>query len=285
LTLPKGFLFSQSNLQDYVDCQRRFQLRYILHLSWPAVEAEPVIDYERMMNRGSQFHKAVHQHLIGVPGTQIEPSMINDEVMDQWWRNYQNSIKDGILAIIYQDGNKHFEEMTLSTPLGDYRLLAKFDLLISKSDGRWIILDWKTSQNHPKRKWLADRLQTHVYPYVLASAAAATLSGYQVDPDQIEMIYWFTNQPEQPERFSYNLSAYEADAKYLDNMISTISRKSEDIFPLTPDVKRCLFCTYRSLCDRGVKPGALKNMEEWQESEPASQDVSIDYDQVGEIEF
>jgi CRISPR/Cas system-associated exonuclease Cas4 (RecB family) len=284
LTLPKGFLFSQSNLQDYVDCQRRFQLRHMLHLSWPAVEAEPIIDNERMMNQGSQFHKSVHQHLIGVPGTRIESSMTNDEVMLQWWRNYQNSIKDGILELIDQDGNKHFEEITLTMPVRDYRLVAKFDLLILKSDGSWVILDWKTSKNHPKRKWLADRLQTHVYPYVLAHAGGEINAGHQVDPDQIELIYWFTNQPEQPEPFKYSLSAYKADAEYLEGLMSAISQKSEDIFPLTPDVRRCLFCTYRSLCNRGVKPGSLMNMEEWQESEPSAENVSIDVDQV-EIEF
>ena len=32
---------SQSSLQDYVDCARRFQLRYLDRLSYPAIESEP----------------------------------------------------------------------------------------------------------------------------------------------------------------------------------------------------------------------------------------------------
>ena len=39
--LPDDFHFSQGSLQDYVDCQRRFQLRYLMKLAWPAVDAEP----------------------------------------------------------------------------------------------------------------------------------------------------------------------------------------------------------------------------------------------------
>ena len=43
--LPADFHFSQGSLQDYVDCPRRFQLRYMMKLAWPAVEAEPAVEY------------------------------------------------------------------------------------------------------------------------------------------------------------------------------------------------------------------------------------------------
>jgi len=42
---------------------------------------------------------------------------------------------------------------------------------------------------------------------------------------------------------------------------------------------------YRSLCDRGEKPGEIHQLEEWQESCPSSEEVSLDYEQIGEIEF
>ena len=37
-TLPAQFAFSQSSLQDYADCPRRFQLRYLDKLIYPAIE-------------------------------------------------------------------------------------------------------------------------------------------------------------------------------------------------------------------------------------------------------
>ncbi|HEX9091024.1 MAG TPA: PD-(D/E)XK nuclease family protein [Anaerolineales bacterium] len=285
MTLPKGFLFSQSSLQDYVDCQRRFQLRYLDHLAWPAVEAEPFLDYERLVDQGSRFHKIVRQHLIGVPEQQIERSLGGDELMQHWWNNYLSSVKDGVLQMIFTPGYKRYEEITLSTPIDEYRLVAKYDLLILTPDGKMIILDWKTSQKRSRRVWLEDRLQTRVYQFVVSHSASSLIGGDALDPDQIEMIYWFTNYPEQPERFSYSQKAYLEDSKYLADLISLINRKSEKIFPLTPDVRRCLFCIYRSLCNRGVKPGELPHLEDWQEAEPSSGDVSIDYDQINEIEF
>ncbi|MFZ0531861.1 MAG: PD-(D/E)XK nuclease family protein [Anaerolineales bacterium] len=284
MTLPKDFLFSQSSLQDYVDCQRRFQLRHIHHLSWPAVEAEPYIENERMIDQGARFHKIVRQYLIGVPEAQIAQTNNGDEVMELDWINFLHSVKDGNLEIILEQGNQHLEEITLSVPLGEFRLIAKYDLLIIRPDSKLIILDWKTSQNHPKRKWLADRLQTHVYPYVLTGASPGLTGGYPLDPAQIEMIYWFTNQPDQPEAFPYNSLNYQEDSRYLSNLITTIAQKIEPIFPLTPDVKRCLFCTYRSLCNRGVKPGDLQHMNEWLEPE-SPEEVTIDFDQIGEIGF
>jgi hypothetical protein len=283
MTLPEGFLFSQSNLQDYVDCQRRFQLKHMLHQAWPAVEVEPYLENERLMDQGARFHKIVHQHLIGVPESQISQSISGDDVMQIWWSNYLSSIKDGLLGMIGGQGNTLFEEITLSIPIGEFRLIAKYDLLIIQAGSKLLILDWKTSQNHPKRRWLVDRLQTHIYPFVLTGAASGFLGGKPPNPDQIEMIYWFTNQPQQPERFSYNGSNHQEDARYLGELIANINSKSESIFPLTLDVKRCLFCTYRSLCNRGVKPGDLQHLDEWIEPE-SPDEVNLDFDQIGEIE-
>ncbi len=66
--LDPYFSFSQSSLQDYVDCPRRFQLRYIEHLAWPAIETEPLLENERRLREGQQlFHRMVQQHLIGLP--------------------------------------------------------------------------------------------------------------------------------------------------------------------------------------------------------------------------
>ncbi|MGC1378508.1 MAG: PD-(D/E)XK nuclease family protein, partial [Anaerolineales bacterium] len=59
--IQNPFTFSQSSLQDYVDCARRFQLRYIEHLQWPAVETAPVLENERRQLEGQQFHRMAQQ--------------------------------------------------------------------------------------------------------------------------------------------------------------------------------------------------------------------------------
>ena len=284
MTLPEGFLFSQSSLQDYVDCQRRFQLRYMLHQAWPAVEAEPYLENERLMDQGAQFHKIIRQHLAGVRTAKIQASLTGEELIEQWWKNYWHAVKEGQLRFISEPGNTHYEEISLSVPVGKFRLVAKYDLLVIYPDGRLMILDWKTSRTRPKHTWLANRLQTHVYPYVLAGAAKALIGGKIPDPAQIEMIYWFANHPEQPEHFTYNPTRYREDKRYLMGLITTIDHKTEQIFPLTPDIRRCMYCTYRSLCNRGVSAGDLQHLEEWQELD-SSGEIDLDFDQIGEMEF
>jgi hypothetical protein len=64
--IPLSFTFSQFSLQDYYDCPRRFQLRYIEQLKWPAVETEPVLENERHQQEGQLFHRMVQQHQIGL---------------------------------------------------------------------------------------------------------------------------------------------------------------------------------------------------------------------------
>jgi CRISPR/Cas system-associated exonuclease Cas4 (RecB family) len=284
MTLPNGFLFSQSNLQDFDDCQRRFQLRHLIQLAWPAIEAEPALENEQIMDQGARFHRIVRQHLLGVPEQQISLSIGDDELMCTWWDTYLHATKEGSLSFIFQEGNQRFPEISLSTALGEYRLIAKYDLLVLHPEGKLTIIDWKTSQTHPKRKWLADRMQTHVYSYLLTQAASSLNKGRQIDPDHIEMIYWFTTQPDQLDRFPYNNSANKADIDYLLSMVKIIKEKKEPDFPLTQDIKRCLFCTYRSLCNRGVEPGNVNVMEQWQEADEPYE-LTFDYDQIGEIEY
>jgi CRISPR/Cas system-associated exonuclease Cas4 (RecB family) len=283
MTLPEGFLFSQSNLQDYADCQRRFQLRYLLHQAWPAVEAEPYLENERRIDQGARFHKIVRQFLIGLPEDQIKRSITHDEIMNSWWNNFIKAYREGNLTLLKDKANQHLEEMTLSVPVGEFRLIAKYDLLIFQPDGRVVIFDWKTSQNHPKRRWLAERMQTHVYPFVLVGAAQSLLE-VEIDPKYIEMVYWFANQPDQLERFAYDDNSYREDGRLLSNLISTIAQKTEPVFPLTPDIKRCLYCTYRSLCNRGVTAGDLQHLEGEPEVD-LDEEITIDFDQIGEIEF
>ena len=75
MSLPKNFQFSQSSLQDFETCPRRFQLRYLRQLSWPAIESEPIQEAERLAQLGTDFHRLVHQHLVGIDEETLETSL------------------------------------------------------------------------------------------------------------------------------------------------------------------------------------------------------------------
>jgi CRISPR/Cas system-associated exonuclease Cas4 (RecB family) len=276
MTLAPDFHFSQGNLQDYVDCPRRFQLRYMLCLPWPAVEAEPALENERYLQQGAAYHHLVHQYLVGVPPEQLTRS-VTDQDLSRWWKNY-------LQAAPVDSFKSRYPEIVLSAPLNEDRLIAKYDVIAVDPGKRAAIVDWKTSRRRPSRDWLAKRIQTRVYPYLVVRAGSFLNDGKPFEPEQVNMIYWFPNFPEQSEEFLYNRAQYEADGDYLISLIEEIKGLADQDFPLTAQERRCRYCLYRSLCRQGDKAGLLDEAEE----EPellGDFEFALDFEQIAEIEY
>ncbi len=81
MPLPDTFQFSQSSLQDYVDCPRRFQLRHILMQPWPALLTEDSHRFDHHVQRGRDFHRLAHQYALG-----IAPKAWPQQSMTRCWR-------------------------------------------------------------------------------------------------------------------------------------------------------------------------------------------------------
>jgi CRISPR/Cas system-associated exonuclease Cas4 (RecB family) len=265
---------SQSSLQDYVDCAQRFKLRYLDRLSYPAVETEPTLENEKHQQEGEYFHRLVQQHLIGIPAEQIA-RFANTPNLRRWWENFQNAK----VLLGLKDLTGLYPESTLSAPLGKYRLLAKYDL-IALPDGKALIYDWKTYRKRPRNEWLAARMQTRVYRALLVSAGAHLNGGKPFEPEQIEMIYWFADFPEEPAHFPYTTAQFKRDWDTLVKLSEEVASASS--YPLTEDRQKCAFCTYRSYCERGVRAGDIEQAEAEMEAEEL---FDVNFEQIGEIAF
>ena len=171
---------SQSSLQDYIDCARRFKLRYLDRLSYPAVETEPTLENEKHLQEGEYFHRLVQQHLIGIPADHIA-RLANTPNLQRWWENFQSFSRANLTNF-----TACLPEVTLSAPLGNYRLLAKYDLIAIEND-KALIYDWKTYRKRPRSEWLSARMQTRVYRALLVKAGAHLNNGKPFEPEQIEM--------------------------------------------------------------------------------------------------
>jgi hypothetical protein len=276
MAVPADFSFSQHSLQDYTDCPRRFSLRYLEHLAWPAIEAEPVTEHERLMRVGSAFHLMVHQHLLGVPLERLTP-MASDPGLGLFWENYRQSLPGNV------SGNR-FPEATLALPFAGYSLTAKYDLVVVSDQGKATIFDWKTADRLPKREWLASRLQTRVYRFVLLNAGHVLNGGKGFAAEDIEFVYWYAGFPDQPFRFAYNAKLAAEDDDLLSGRVAEIAAGGRGDFPMTADVRQCRFCVYRSYCERGEAAGDVGDLEDLAEAGQTSP-VDLDFDQVAEIEF
>jgi hypothetical protein len=123
MSLPKNFQFSQGSLQDYADCPRRFQLKYIEQLVWPAVEAEPALENEHYLQQGAAFHRLAQQHLIGVSAEKLTPIAEQDANLARWWENFLASLKN-LEGLGNLPGLGLYPEFSLSAPIGEFRIVG-----------------------------------------------------------------------------------------------------------------------------------------------------------------
>jgi RecB family exonuclease len=273
--LEHNFQFSQASLQDYEECPRRFQLRYILRLAWPAVETEPVEEQEKRMRLGVDFHTMVQRHLSSIPIDVLERNQL-DEDLSMWWLNYK-------VFKPYDLSGKKYVEVVLSAPTAGFRLVAKFDLIIADPGKQLTIIDWKTSQSLPRKITLMQRMQSSVYPYVCALAGNHLFEGKSLLPNDIQMIYWFPAFPDAPVRFQYSDERFDADHKKITKIIQEIASTQDGDFRLTTDLNRCTFCRYRTYCDRGEKAGAVDSYDALMMDDDVDND--FDFEHIAEIEF
>jgi hypothetical protein len=251
-------------------------------IAWPAVEAEPILENEQHLQQGALFHLMVQQHLLGVPAERLT-AMARDEDLARWWQNYVDASPAALEG-------EHYPELALSAPLGAdglRRLVAKYDLVVVTPDKHALVFDWKTARQRSPSIRLARRLQTRVYPYLLVQAGADLNGGQAFEPGQIEMIYWFADFPDRPERIVYSAGQNAEDGGYLAGLVEQIATLSlgDGIFPLTEVEERCRFCVYRSLCERGVAAGRADEID-YDEVEPeGAVEVELDFEQIAEIEY
>lgn len=286
--LPPTFAFSQSSLQAFEDCPRRFWLAYVQQLPWPAVEAAPVQEHELLMRLGAAFHLLIERTEIGLDSDLFASGL--EPPLSEWYEAYQRH-RPGDLSDDYIE-----VEQVLSIPVSigeqSYRLAAKYDLIAAAEDGSVVIVDWKTTRKRTDPNTLRQRLQTLVYPYVLVEASAKLPFG-PVKPEQVEMLYWFVGAPQQPVRFRYDSAQHAAAEARLHGLLANIlAGKSEQDFPKVADTpisrKRfCSYCVYRSRCNRGVSAGDLTDLDDAEEFFVIDLEAALEFtlEDVDELAF
>ncbi|HEY9076530.1 MAG TPA: PD-(D/E)XK nuclease family protein [Anaerolineaceae bacterium] len=265
---------SQGSLQDFNDCPRRFELRYLRRLAWPAIQAEPIQEFERLMARGERFHRLVQQALNNVPldDLSLVARSDGDPHLEDWWNAWVKTFSSLL-------DKEKMVETYLGIPFEGMRLAGIFDLVLFDKDNV-IIYDWKTTQKRPHHHWLENRMQSRVYPWLVTSARLQRHD--LIPPDKLQMIYWFAAFPQQPHILQYSAEKQQEDENILRQTVQRIRNTPPDGFEPTSDIKTCRFCVYRSYCERGITAGSIADMEEEAET-PAA--VVLDLEQIPEIQF
>lgn len=233
---------SRLRLETFLRCQRRFQLRYVVNLPWPAPPDEP----ERVVwqQRGELFHQLVAQYYLGTPVDLVDESVLPDEVRG-WWRAFLSrppAAADSELKLV---------ETTLTVPFAGWQLLGRFDLLVKNNDTIHLF-DWKTGFPRPEAA-LANDWQTRLYMALLWLGHKA-IGIDQLPADKLTMSYWYARRPEEAVTFCFERAWHERNVAELESIISQITTRSgeekEKVWPLTEDLQECAACGYRNYCGR-----------------------------------
>ncbi len=103
--------------------------------------------------------------------------------------------------------------LTLSSPIGNHHLVAKYDL-VAVQDNKALIYDWKTYVKRP-RGMDVGTLATRVYRALLVQAGEHLNSGKPFEPEQVEMIYWYADFPSEPTSFKSDANQFNAMGRRL----------------------------------------------------------------------
>jgi hypothetical protein len=263
-TMRSPLLLDQTALATFEVCPRRFQLRYLEHLPWPA---SPLDRQQSLaVERGRRFHRLLERHFLGLP---VDKEAIDDDVVRDWWQRFTNSnlgIPDG----------KRWPEHRLTIPAGDTFLNGRFDLLVlGEEDGKPFarIFDWKTS--HPQSAAdLQSTWQTRLYLALVAESGRALFpEGPSLTPDRISLTYWYPREAEQPRVLSYSEAEHQKNWFAIQELVATIqglaaatgALDSKEAWPLTADWNHCRTCPYQAYCGR-LEAGTVGSFNAEEES-------------------
>jgi hypothetical protein len=273
------FRFSAQSLQTYQDCPRRFYLRYIQKLDWPAVESIPYLAFEEYRQKGELFHSYTNQYFKGIAPQDIEKQIKVDN-LKQWWSSFLEFIRK-------QTFSHTSSEVLFQSSLGNHILVAKFDLLAMHPDGKFTIFDWKTTsgKNRPGREKLSKKMQTKLYPYIFGSIGITFDKREVIPPTKVKLEYWFPQFPDGSEAFPYSTNQMQNDEVTLLKLMDEIGMNEMDDFVETTDEEPCRFCVYRSYCGRGTQAGNILLEKQDADLDLGLGDVDYDFENIEEIAY
>lgn len=241
-------------LDSFRICQRRFQLRYLEAVPWPAMSLEP--EAEKARNLGNRFHQMLNRHFLGLPvtaGEAIEPEL------DRWWKlflEWEPTLPDG----------SRYPEFTLTIPVGEHFVVGRLDLLII-AEGQARIFDWKTGARPRSLKQLWGDLQTHLYLTIVVEGAEVI--GESLNPDDVSLTYWYSGDRPKTVNLRYDATKHRHfwyEIQEVVSQIDTMMSQKKD-WSLTSDHSRCGRCPYQIICNR--QAGAL-DLSDWDAKETDS---------------
>ncbi|MCL4870724.1 MAG: PD-(D/E)XK nuclease family protein [Anaerolineae bacterium] len=255
-------LLSRYKLAAFLACQRRFQLRYEQGVPWPVAPQPPT--QAEALAQGEQFHRLLERYFLGLT---VDAAALPSPLR-QWWQTWQTHTPP-------LPPGRRLPEFRLTVPVGQHLLLGRFDLLIL-TDETVMIYDWKTERRPRAAATLHQDWQTRLYLAIVAEGIMGIQPSSQpITPEQIQLCYWFVEEPQASVTFRYSQAEHDQNWAELNAIVARLDSQLSDPnpWPLTDDLNECGRCAYQLLCAR---PQPLLNLDNWYEETESDLDLSLE---------
>lgn len=262
MPLDENFFFSQHALNIFKMCPIRFQKRYIEGLYWNSSQLE-----DRGVERGRNFHILADRYFSDVP--------LNMEFFEEYGE--LNDWIDALEEYVPQTSKgEYYPEYHIKIADCGMKLQAKYDLIYIDEHGKITIYDWKTQRSPMNYRDIANSIQTRVYRYVMAYGGHR-LKGEDLVPEDIVMKYWQPKFPNRAIELSYSREQFEADRRFLEDLLDTIERFDYESYDKSNSAKYCQRCEFNYFCNTDKVEYSSIFLEE---------DIELDdWDDIEDIHF
>ncbi len=228
-------IFSRARLVDFLTCPRRFELRYLRRLVWPAAPLDEKTAVS--LQQGQQFHNLLERRFLHLPINIGDHS----PTIRSWYNIFQQN------KTMLPNG-EYLPELTLTVPIGNHFLTGRFDLLVQKND-HLHLFDWKTGRPRNLAALHAD-WQTRLYLAMIVESGQA-ITPAPITPENVSMTYWYVNEPNSPHHIRYDAAWHERNWAEIEEIVVDINgRLTTNIWEKTTDSEECRNCPYQIYCSQ-----------------------------------
>ncbi len=232
--------FSQTQIQDYMLCPRRYFLSHIQKITWPEPLSPSFQKIEESNRQGKAFHLFLNRLIQGVSYKELV-SQVYETELNLWLKNFKkyNPLPENA---------KIFSEVELSAIYKEILWIGYIDAA-AFLPGKIQIYDWKTSRNIGDPNVLVKSPQTRLYCF-LSMLNHENYKNYcgSITPDQIEMIYWYARFPSNPIHLPYSPELFEKDLIYFKDMAEKLCHENRTDYPQTIQRNNCHVCRFQTYC-------------------------------------
>jgi len=232
----KNFLYTQSSIVTFMQCPLKFRYRYFDGLYGSDDET-----LKGSFEKGNKFHLLAERYFKEID---TDVNYIKEKELKELFEKLKEKYP-------IEANCRYFSEYEIRENAEKIRLMARYDLIILKPNGRVQIVDFKTNKRKISKKSIEESLQTKIYLYLLKENYKSVFENIRKIKN-IEMIYYQTEYSEENFTVKYDDELHEKNKIFLSETIENIEVFNFDEYE-KKEVNHCKVCEFKNFCWKNKK--------------------------------